>query len=136
VVFTRVSGENNVSQILSHNGKGFLWIMELGQGRCALAVCRNCWITDANNPSRTEVATKRDALGPFTSVLEVRKDRVRGYLNGKLVREYKTDYSDLAMNGDWKLHSEQLLGLGCWESSTEFLRVDLTEVSGKGKKTR
>jgi hypothetical protein len=136
VVFSRVSGGNNVSQILSRQGKGFIWIMELALSRGGFGLCRGMWITDAANPSLTELTAQQNDAGPHTSVLEVRKDRIRCFFNGKLVRDYKTDYADLSMNPDWKLRSEQLLGLGCWESPTEFHRVDVIEVSGKGKRTR
>jgi hypothetical protein len=136
VVFSHVSGGNNVSQILSRQGKGFIWIMELGLSRCGFGLCRGLWITDPTNPSITEVPTIQNDAGPHTSVLEVRKDRIRCLFDGKLVRDYKTDYTDLSMNPDWKLRTEQLLGLGCWESPTEFQRVDLVEVSGKGKRLR
>ncbi len=136
VVFSRIDGANNVSQILSRQGKGFLWIMELGQSRCALGNCRGLWITEAANPSITKVSETQNDNGPHTSLLEVRKDRVRCFFNGKMILEYKTDYADLSMNAGWKLRSEQLLGLGLWESPTEFHRVDVIEISGKGKKTR
>ncbi|MBI3854335.1 MAG: hypothetical protein HY293_01445 [Planctomycetes bacterium] len=136
VVFTRLSGSNNVSQVLSRQGKGFLWIMELAQSRGAFGLCRGQWITQAANPSITELASSQDDPGPHTSLIEVRKDRVRVFFNGKLVRDWKTDYSDLSMNPDWKLRSEQVLGVACWESATEFQRVELTEISGKGKKLR
>jgi hypothetical protein len=136
VVFSRVDGSNNVSQILSRQGRGFLWIMELGLSRGGFGLCRGKWITDAANPSMTDLGTTQNDAGPHTSVLEVRKDRVRCFFNGKLVRDYKTDYGDLSMNPDWKLRSEQLLGVACWESPTEFHRADVIEISGKGKKTR
>lgn len=136
VVFTRVSGANNVSQVLSRQGKAFLWIMELGLARAALAVCRGQWITDAGNPSLVELQTTMNDAGPHTSLLEVRKDRIRCFFDGKLVRDYKTDYADLTMNPDWKLRSDQVLGLGLWETVAEFSRVELVEVSGKGKRTR
>jgi hypothetical protein len=136
VVFSRLSGANNVSQVLSRQGKGFIWIMELGQSRCGFGLCRGLWITDAGNPSITPVASTQNDAGSHTSVLEVRKDRVRCFFDGKLVRDHKTDYSDLSMNPDWKLRSEQLLGVATWESVTEFQRVDVIEVTGKGKKTR
>lgn len=136
VVFSRIDGANNVSQILSCRNKGFVWIMELGQSRCALGNCRGLWITEAGNPSITKVTETQNDNGPHTSVLEVRKDRVRCIFNGKLIQDYKTDYADLSMNAGWKLRSEQLLGLGCWESPTEFHRIDVIEVSGKGRRTR
>jgi hypothetical protein len=136
VVFSRASGSNNVSQILSRQGKGFLWIMELAQSRAGFGLCRGLWITEAANPSMTELAASQNDAGPHTSVLEVRKDRIRCFFNGKLVRDWKTDYSELSMNPDWKLRSEQLLGVACWESATEFQRIDLVEISGKGKKLR
>jgi len=136
VVFSRLSGANNVSQVLSRQGKGFTWIMELGLSRGGFGLCRGLWITDAANPSISPIVATQNDPGPHTSVLEVRKDRVRCFFNGKLVRDYKTDYSDLSMNPEWKLRSEQLLGLGTWESVAEFQRVEVIEVSGKGKRLR
>ncbi len=134
MVFQCQSGFN-VSHLLSRQGKAFCWIWEFGLDRAGLGNCRNCWITDPNNPSLVTVPPLPRGT-PVTSLIEVRKDRVRAFLNGKLVAEYKTDYADLSMNDNWKLRSPQLLGIGCWESPTEFLKIDLVEISGKGKRLR
>src|SRR5476651_1323926 len=82
ITFSRLSGANNVSQIVTHQGKGFLWVMELGLSRCALGNCRNLWITDSGNPSLAEVSVAQNDSGPYTSILEVRKERVRCFFNG------------------------------------------------------
>jgi hypothetical protein len=136
IVYTRLSGANNVSQVLSRQGKSFMWIMELAQSRCAFGLCGGKWITDTGNASLTTITATMNDAGPHTSLLEVRKDRIRCYYDGTLIRDYKTDFSDLSMHSDWKLRSEQVMGLGLWDSATEFQKVEVTEISGKGKKLR
>jgi hypothetical protein len=136
IVYTRLSGANNVSQVLSRQGKGFMWIMELAASRCAFGMCGGKWIGDPGNTSLTPITATMNDAGPHTSLLEVRKDRVRCYYDGTLIREHKTDFADLSMHPDWKLRSEQLLGLGLWDTAAEFLRVEVAEISGKGKRLR
>ncbi len=132
MTYSLLGGGHNVTQYLSRQGKQFTWVLELGLNRCAFAMCRGCFITDAKNPSLTELANP--GPGPHVSLIEVRKDRVRAHFNGKLVCEWKTDYADLGLLANWKLKTEQSLGLGSWGCPTAFHRLELTEISGKGKK--
>jgi hypothetical protein len=68
-------------------------------------------------------------------VVQVRKDRVRGYLDGKLVMEWKTDYADLGPDANTKL-SGSVLGLFSLQSPMAFYSVELLEVTGKGQRVR
>jgi hypothetical protein len=52
-------------------------------------------------------------------------------LNGELLVEWKTDYSDLSNYSSWQLRDNSVLGVGC-ESPTVFHKIEVVEVSGKG----
>ncbi|MEI8195436.1 MAG: hypothetical protein WCI73_05965 [Phycisphaerae bacterium] len=69
----------------------------------------------------------------YTSIVKVRKDRVQAYLDGKLLVDLKTDFKDLSLVGDWKLHRTDTIGIVACSSSTVFHSVQIIEITGKGK---
>ena len=71
----------------------------------------------------------------YVSLVEVRNDAVCGYLDGKLVVKWKTNYADLEAFQGWLLRDPSLLGVGC-QSPAVFHRIEVREVTGKGKLTR
>jgi len=52
-----------------------------------------------------------------------------GYLNGKLISQWKTDYSDM---GGYTLKDKNALGLAANNTLTKFYRVEVTEITGSG----
>lgn len=72
----------------------------------------------------------------YTVVVEVRKNGLRGYLDGKLVTEWATDYSDMGAWPVWKFKDDTLPGFGCSLSTVVFHEAKLREVTGKGMFTR
>jgi len=70
---------------------------------------------------------------PYTVVVQVRRDGIHAYLNGKLKSSWKTDYRDLGTDVNWGLPDSRFLGLGTYESPTEFRQIDLLEVTGRGR---
>lgn len=71
----------------------------------------------------------------YTTTVQVRRDGVRGLLNGKELVDYKTDFRDLICD-DWRcIRSSTLLALAC-DDPTVFHHVRLVEITGTGKKTR
>ena len=69
----------------------------------------------------------------YTVVIQVRKNGLWAYLDGKLKARWETDYSDVGGDTNWNLPGNDTLGLGTYESPTDFWRVDLLEVTGKGR---
>jgi hypothetical protein len=69
----------------------------------------------------------------YTSVVQVRKHSIKAWLDGEMLRFWPTDYKDLGMRKDWKLRNNGVLGLGAHNSKVTFTRVQLREVTGKGK---
>jgi hypothetical protein len=71
-----------------------------------------------------------------TSEVQVRKDRVNAYFNGRLIRSFKTDFSDLSLTGGCEIGDDKALGLHSWRSSTRFYKIEIVEVTGLGKPVR
>jgi len=67
-----------------------------------------------------------------TSLLQVRRDGVRAFFNGKLVCNWKTNYKDASPSKLWDMPNHQLLGIGS-RSRTTFHIIELLEIAGKGK---
>lgn len=71
----------------------------------------------------------------YVTVVEVRTNEVRAFLNNCFVAAWKTDYADLQTDERWKLRDASLLGLGC-QTRVEFHSARVREVAGKGTFTR
>jgi len=130
IVFTRQSGTDCLAQMLPKNTTQFAWIIA-GHGRDSYGgfeVVNGQGIND--NPTFTKVAITTGKQ--HTAVVEVRNTGVKAFLDGKLMREYKTDYHDMNP-GLYKTNDLTLLGLGAWGSVYLFHTIELTEIGGKGK---
>jgi len=68
----------------------------------------------------------------YVTLVEVRTNEVRAFLNNCFVAAWKTDYSDLQTDERWKLRDAALLGLGC-QTRVEFHSARVREVTGKGR---
>ena len=68
----------------------------------------------------------------YTSLVEVRRGSVRGFLDDVLIMECKTNYRDMSEPAYWKLHHSYRLGLGCSGRMT-FHRAELREIGDRGR---
>jgi WD40 repeat protein/serine/threonine protein kinase len=133
-VFRRRGGSDAVAMILSTRaGRAFSWEMG-GMGNKVLSFESVKDSRAYENPTtvRSARALENDRL--YTSIVQVRRDGVKAYLDGELVAEMKTDASNLSLDTCWGLRSPVQMGLGTNESPAEFHSVDLLEVSGKGRR--
>jgi putative intracellular protease/amidase len=64
-------------------------------------------------------------------LVEVRKDQIRGLLDGKEVATHRTDGSDLSLPELWSLPNRRQLALVAWDSETVFHAVELRTLSGE-----
>jgi hypothetical protein len=71
----------------------------------------------------------------YTSVVQVRKGGLRILVNGTVVAALKTDYSNLVSNSWYRQRDPTLLAVGC-DDPTVFHAVEVTEISGPGKRIR
>jgi hypothetical protein len=112
---------------------------------CPLSDGAIMWYTEFNK-SAFESRGKRVVQGkePFVtrgeqyvSLVKVRKDKVQGFLNDRLVCEYdRIGQGPPALSPNWLLRDSSVVGLGVWASNTTFSKVEVVEVTGAGKPMR
>lgn len=135
VSFTRVDGNDNVTQILSRGGKAFAWTMG-GANNTVFGFETVGGVSAAANPTTVKKPACLENGKKYTSLVQVREGGVKAYMNGQLITEWKTDYSDLDLYADWKLREASLLGLGSWNNAVVFHSAELLEARGQGKALR
>lgn len=119
-----------IAQLVSTAQVPFTWSMNAGSPR-------RCRLEDIDGHSVIGNTTLRPIYSfkpgqKYTSVVQVRKDRVRCLIDGQLIAEYKTDYSNMSRNGKWAMPDQLRLGLGTWDGPTTFHRLAICEVTGRG----
>ncbi len=135
ITFTRTKGNDVVAQILSKNGRQFMWGAGWGQDKYL-----SFELIDGKGAGFNKTTIERNGYlkngKMHTSLVEVRKGGVKAYLDGKLMAEYKTNYDDLSLVSTWQLRDSNSLGIGSYASPTIFHKIELCEVTGKGKRLR
>ena len=135
IVFTRETGDECVMQCLRAGGHSFRWRM--GGWRNTVFGFGIIGTQDAEaNASGVKVPQCLRNGTQHTAVVRVRKDGVEGWLDGKLITKWKTDYQDMSLLPNWALGDDTVLGLACQFSRTQFHSVEVLEVTGKGTFTR
>ena len=132
IEFVRRSGNDGVNQIVAHAGKVFVWQMA-GWDNTIFGLSEIHGRRANENPTAVKKERCLENGRVYTSTVEVRKDRVTVWFDNQKLVDWKTGYEDLGMNDDWRLRQDTLPGIGTWGSRTEFRKIRLFEVSGKGR---
>jgi hypothetical protein len=135
IVFIRNEGATDVYQSLTKNGKSFLWAMGVGP-HYGFGDYKNRWVAFDECQGAVRLTEGIVNGKTHTSLVQVRKDNVKGFLDGKLIKELKDPYGDLQPHDGLRLRKDTLLGVGSYNSSTTFLKIELVEYGGRGRKTR
>lgn len=135
IVFIRNEGSGDVYQSLTRSGKSFLWTMNCGP-HYGFGDFKGRWVAFDDCQGGVILPSGIINGKTYTSLVQVRKDGVKGFLDGKLIKELKDPYGDLGPHDGLRLRKDTLLGAGCYQGATTFLKIELVEISGKGKKTR
>ena len=132
VEFTREKGNDCVIQILSKDKAPFIWVM---QGDYTFHYLKD---GSLYKNETTVAGVKGIQTGTrYTSIVQVRKGGVKTLLDGKVIADWKTDYTNI--NPDvpfWALRDKSILGLGIGGAGTVFHRAELYEITGSGSKSR
>ncbi len=135
VVCMRQEGIGDVNLLLTGRGRPFLWAMGAdGNTIFGFGAIKGAWANQ--NLTTRKVSSCLTNGQVYTVVVQVRKEGLWAYVDGRLISGWRTDYTDLGSDGDWGLPDATKLGLGTYESPTEFRRVDLLEVKGKARPLR
>jgi len=136
ISFTRLQGEFQVVQLLVRSGKPFAWVMGSGIGglRFGFESVYGKRMDNGGNATLDREPLKNGQR--YTAEVRVRSGVVSAFLDGKLIREHKTDYSDMSRAHEYDLRDNSLVGLFAWDNPTIFHAVEIIEITGRGKKTR
>jgi serine/threonine-protein kinase len=135
VVFTRKTGYGDVNLLLSKGGTPFLWAMgAVGNSIFGFGTINGAWASV--NPTTRHDPNALVNGQVYTVVVQVRRNGLWAYVDGKLKSSWKTDYKDMSSDDNWGLPDPHWIGLGTYESPTEFRRIELLEVTGTGAPLR
>ncbi len=125
MVFTCKAGFRQVSHMLTHAGKSFGFIMGAQKGSMmGLEIIAGKDVS--KNPTLTMVAMQTGRR--YTSIVQVRSDGIKAFLDSELVAEWKTDYYDMSMVENWALRDDNHLGFGSYKTPTFFHSLEILEV--------
>jgi len=135
IVFTRQDGNDAVTQILAKSGIHFSWQLGgAGNRKFGFSAVGGLSLSATENPTTVDASV--DNGKTYTSLVQVRKDGVKAFVNGKLMSQHKTNYKDMGLTASWIVPDTRALGVGSQGSPTVFRSIQVLEVTGKGKVLR
>jgi len=137
ITFTRLAGQEGVTQILTKSGNSFAWVVGFEKNSiAAFGMINGRSGGSRENPTRNRRKAWIENKRSYTMLIAVRNNGLKAFLNDELIAEWKTDYSDMSIKGDWRLRNPKRLGVATGSGETLFHRIEVREVTGKGTFTR
>ncbi|HZZ78183.1 MAG TPA: hypothetical protein VFE62_06675 [Gemmataceae bacterium] len=128
VVFSQPGLRNGISLIMPNpNGGSFFWYLGAGDG--------STYGFHGNPDKGGQVPGLVQANVPCTTTVQVRKNSVKGFVNGKEMIGFNTDYRDLLCDGWRNIPDKSVLAVAC-DDPAVFHFVRVVEITGQGKRTR
>jgi hypothetical protein len=135
VTFTRVDQEDCLLVTLARRGKPFFFsIGGAGNTGCSFEI--------VNEKRKDRVSSNIKRPGVLSNgvrnqvVIQVRRECLRAYLNGKLIVGCQVDDSGLSSNPDFNSSQPNQMGLMTWNSVYEFHSLEVRPITGEGKNLR
>ena len=133
LVFTRVEGDNCMNLIMSHSERQFMFTIAGWYNKYSgLELIDG--VSTQDSPLKSNTGLKNNQK--YTAVVQVRKDRLTAFLDGKIISEVKTDYTNVSIFPDWKLRQSDILGIAHYQGKFIVYSAELLEVTGSGKPSR
>ena len=119
-----------VGQTCLGNSRQFIWFT----GGWVNTVCGFGSIKGSDNDNATSKRLKQWLIPGkhYRSVVKVRKTGVEAWLNDQLVSSWKTDYSDLSLADNQRLHHANTIGLDAHRDLVKWDQAEIVEVTGQG----
>lgn len=125
-----------VLQGLAKAGTSFQWIMGAAENKWIGFEMVNKKAVD-HNPTGVKLPGGMELNRRHVSLVEVRNGRVRGYFDGKLISDWRTDYTDLKPHdGDWAPRDPLRLALGASKMHAVFSHIEVLELGDGGRLIR
>jgi hypothetical protein len=131
VRFSQPQLRNGINLIMPNkHGGTFFWTVSSEGGR---SYCLS--INGSNDQTRLPADSVIRPHTVHTTVVQVRRDGVKGYLDGVLIHQYKTDFRDLRVDHWRETKDQSVLAVAC-DDPTVFHAIQIVEVTGSGGRTR
>jgi putative intracellular protease/amidase len=128
VTFTRHTGRDSIALLFVHGGHQATFEVD-AWGQRLSGIQNIGGQSIQQNPTRRD--NQRFENGQrYTMTVEVRKNEVRALLGDEVLATYETDGSDLAPAEVWRIPQTNRLGLGAWQSETEFHAIEVRAIDG------
>jgi tRNA A-37 threonylcarbamoyl transferase component Bud32 len=132
IVFSRHSANFVVNLILTRGAEPFTLVMQ----RDGIFGFEKVLGEDfGKNASTARFDTALALNKNYTVVVEVRKSGLKVFCDGQPLSRLDS-YADLTMHRDWKLPDPAALGLGTWDGGAAIRKLEIREVTGKGRNAR
>ncbi|MGD0092842.1 MAG: DUF2950 family protein, partial [Planctomycetota bacterium] len=133
LVFTRHEGVRDIAQVLCKAGRSFKWAMAwlLDQEAPNQRFTFELVAGKVENPTTRKLKPGIENNRRYVSIVQVRNDGLKAYLDGTLISEWKTDYSDLSMWKGTPLKDETLLGVTTFGCAYTIHEAQLLEITGR-----
>jgi putative intracellular protease/amidase len=129
ISFTRKTGQHSIGLVVVHGGRQVAFEVDAWGSHLA-------GFQDVDGRTIRENASRRENVAlqngkRYTLTVEVRKNQLRGLLDGKEVSKLASDGHDLSLSNFWTMPDRSRLGLIAWESNTDFHSVEIRSLSGE-----
>ncbi|MEI9894644.1 MAG: DUF1080 domain-containing protein [Chthoniobacter sp.] len=132
MTFTCWSGVGELNQMLSRGGRSFEWC--IGANGTIFGFQSILGQNASINPTVNHIRLEKNRK--YTSLVAIRNDGMKGYLDGALVSQWKTNYSDMGVWAHWKLPDDTRLGVGTLNTSATIHAIEVLDVTGQGQLLR
>jgi hypothetical protein len=126
VTFSQPQLRNGINLIMPNRHGGSFYLGAAGHAG---------WAFGLPNKESDSFPRPMQANKAYTVIVQVRRGKVTALLDGKVVLEHKTDFSELTADDYRDIPDKKRLAVGC-DDPTVFHYVRVVEVSGRGKRMR
>jgi len=134
IEFTRKSGERALAQLLATGSSQFQFDWSGWYGDVfGFGMIGN--LSTKDNES-TKIRAPLETGRRYLAEIRIRKNGAQAWLDGELVTELKTDYSNVSLHELAVIPDKKALGLLTHRTPTVFHKIEVREVTGEGTVTR
>jgi tRNA A-37 threonylcarbamoyl transferase component Bud32 len=127
ITLTRQASSCSSAQFFVHKGRPGIWDLS----KNLVGFSQVAGMPSAGNQTRTLFPIQDDVR--YVSMVQVRRDRVRGWIDGQRQSEWTPAMGYLSTPREWGVDVPGLLGLGNCSTKTTIESIQVLEVTGKGK---
>ena len=127
ITLTRQASNCTTAQFFVHKGRTGIWDLN----KTLVGFSEVGGVPSGSNQTRTPLSIQDDVR--YVSLVQVRRDRVRGWVDGQRQSEWIPSMGYLSAPREFSVDVPGLLGLGNCSTKTTIESIQVLEVTGKGK---